>query len=131
MAFRYDALKKPNPQKWLGAEEAARIAAVKEYHFKNSVELPNEEIHALIHVTIENQIALKDETPVAEAMQRLMNEGLNRHDAIHAVGSVLGKFFWKVLNGSDIESPDSWKDSYFKEVQALTKEKWYKKFSEE
>ena len=131
MTFRYDALKNPNPQKWLGTDEATRIAAVKDYHTKNSIQLPNEEIHAVIHVTIENQIALKNETPVAEAMQRLMNEGLDRHDAIHAVGSVLGKFFYEVFKGSDIESPNSWKNSYFKEVRELTKEKWYKEFSEE
>jgi hypothetical protein len=72
-----------------------------------------------------------NETPVAEVVQKLVNEGLDRHDAIHAVGSIPGKFFWKAFKGLDAESPDSWKDSYFIEVRELTTEKWYREYSEE
>jgi hypothetical protein len=42
-----------------------------------------------VEFLIENQIALGDEIPVQRTAQRLMDEGLDRHDTIHAIGSVL------------------------------------------
>ena len=45
------------------------------------VRLPNEKLHAVLHVVIENQIALGDEIP-----------GLDRHEAIHCIASVLAEF---------------------------------------
>jgi len=51
--------------------------------------LPDETLHASIHVIVENQAALGDDTPVAGAIERLMAEDIDRHEAIHAVGSVL------------------------------------------
>ena len=50
---------------------------------------PNAKVHAVMHAIIENQIALGDEIPVQRTAQRLMDEGLDRHDTIHAIGSVL------------------------------------------
>lgn len=52
------------------------------------MEVPNL-LHATIHVVIENQAAFGDELPVRRTIERLMSEGLDRHDAVHAVGSVL------------------------------------------
>jgi hypothetical protein len=42
----------------------------------------------MAHVVVENQVALGEATSVPEALDRLINEGLDRHDAVHAVGSV-------------------------------------------
>ncbi|MCD4749770.1 MAG: hypothetical protein K8R59_10400, partial [Thermoanaerobaculales bacterium] len=84
MVLRYNSLKKPNPRKWLSASEFARIKAVLKHHADEPDELPNKQLHASIHFVVENQCALGDETPVSKAIQRLMNEGLDRHDAVHA-----------------------------------------------
>jgi hypothetical protein len=48
-------------------------------------------LHGLAHVMVENQIALGDPPvpAIREALVRLMGEGLDRHDALHAVGSVV------------------------------------------
>jgi hypothetical protein len=51
--------------------------------------MPNSSLHAAIHVVVENQVALGGEIPVQETLARLMGEGLSRHEAVHAVGSVL------------------------------------------
>jgi len=45
-------------------------------------------LHAITHVIVENQIAMGD-TTVVPALDRVMREGLNRHDAVHAIASVL------------------------------------------
>jgi hypothetical protein len=45
--------------------------------------------HAATHVVVENQAAMGDATAVPATLARLMREGLERHDAVHAIGSVL------------------------------------------
>ncbi len=42
-----------------------------------------------MHVVVENQIAMGDEIPVRDTLVRLMSEGLDRHDAVHAIATVL------------------------------------------
>jgi hypothetical protein len=51
----------------------------------------NDRIGATVHVIVENQVALGDAFPAKAVLIRLMNEGLDRHEAIHAIGSVLSK----------------------------------------
>ena len=131
MALTYNALHEPNPQKWLAAEESQRLRAVLQHHAEEPDELPNETLHASIHVVVENQIAMGDETPVAAAIQRLMGEGLDRHDAIHAVGAVLSKYIWSALGGSDEPVPEDSMEEYSREVRELTVSKWYEEFGTE
>ena len=68
--------------------EQERIDLVKKYHRRARIRLPRETLHAVIHAIVENQIADR-ELPVRAAAQRLMSEGLDRHEAIHTIGSVL------------------------------------------
>ena len=42
-----------------------------------------------MHRIVENQVALGDVTVVPVTLARLMVEGLNRYEAVHAIGSVL------------------------------------------
>src|ERR1700756_5356129 len=83
----YDPLKRPNHSEWLSLDEQERL--VEDFHRRSRIRLPNLTVHAAIHAVVENQIASGDATPVDRTMQRLMSEGLDRHDAIHAVGSIL------------------------------------------
>jgi hypothetical protein len=48
----------------------------------------SERLHAAAHVIVENQAALGDATVVPATLDRLMREGLDRHDAIHAIAYV-------------------------------------------
>jgi hypothetical protein len=82
---KYDPDKTPDLDEWRGTGEAERIEMVRRYHRKAGIELPNEQIHAAIHVIVENQIAEGDRIPVRETLVRLMSEGLDRHDALHAI----------------------------------------------
>ena len=91
MSFRYDPDQHVDADTWLGFDESERIEAVKEYHRRANVRLPNENLHAATHVIVENQVALGEAYPVQSVLLRLMAEGLERHEAIHAIGLVLAE----------------------------------------
>ena len=110
-------------------DESSRLKMVVAYHRKKRFELPNERIHAAIHVVVENQVALGDQTPVAATLDRLMNEGLDRHDAIHAIGSVLAGRIWEIAR-SDSEPQSDPNEPYFNELTELTAQGWIEEFSE-
>jgi hypothetical protein len=63
-ALEYDPLEAPEPEEWLAIDEAERIQLAQDYHRRARVRLPNEKLHAVFHVVVENQIALGDEMPV-------------------------------------------------------------------
>ena len=50
------------------------------------IRLPSPDAHAAVHAVVETQISMGDETPVRCTASRLMAEGLDRHEAIHAIG---------------------------------------------
>jgi uncharacterized protein YoaH (UPF0181 family) len=121
-ALKYDPLEAPELEEWLAIDEAERIQLAQDYHRCARGCLPNERLHAVFHVVVENQIALGDEIPVQSTLQRLMAEGLDRHEAIHAIASVLAEFTHDLLNnpGSNTES----NQAYFAALQRLTAEGW-------
>ena len=128
MMLRYNALQQPDVEEWLDADESERLEAVILHHTEEPDELPNEQLHASIHVVVENQFVLDNATPVAAAIRRLMGEGLDRHDAIHAVGAVLSKYLWSVMRDSNEPPDENWSDNYFAEVRNLSVEKWHEEF---
>ena len=86
----YDPNAAPDPQEWLALDEGERIMLCEDHHRSPSCDhplAPNPQLHAAIHNIVENQIALGDETPVAENVDRLVRDGLSRHDAVHAIGT--------------------------------------------
>lgn len=92
-----------------------------EYHREARTALPDKHTHALMHVIIENQNALGGKTPVAATIRRLLHEGLDRHDAIHAIASVLVNFMFERMQG---EANDRSNDLYYAELKQLTADKW-------
>ena len=103
---KYDPHLEPVDTEWLGIPEADRIDMVADYHRRHRVPLPNRQVHATIHVVVENQIALGEQV-VISALQRLQGEGLDRHDAIHAIGMVLSEHFYNVLRADGEPKPDA------------------------
>jgi hypothetical protein len=55
-------------------------------------------VHAAIHVAVENQIAMGVEL-VGETVARLVAEGLDRHEAIHAIGALLAEDVFALARG--------------------------------
>lgn len=120
--MQYDANEQPDPDVWLELDETERLDSVSDYHRHTGVQLETPELHAMAHVVVENQVALGEATSVPEALDRLINEGLDRHDAVHAIGSVLMKTVFDAVHerddGSDINA------KYRQELATLTAANW-------
>ncbi|MDH4304144.1 MAG: hypothetical protein OEV53_08795 [Nitrospira sp.] len=86
--MRYDPEAAPDPETWLALDEAQRIELIMAHHPKLDTKIPNAQLHAAIHTIVENQLAEKIAV-TKDALARLCAEGLDRHEAIHAIGSVL------------------------------------------
>jgi hypothetical protein len=78
------------PESWLELGEHERIQ-VEDWHRVARIKLPDVTAHAALHTVVENQTAMNLE-PVVLAMCRLTKEWLTRHDAVHAIGSVVAMF---------------------------------------
>ena len=118
----YDPLEAPAPEEWLALDEQERIDLVRDYHRRARIRLSNAKVHATFHAIVETQIALADETPARRTAQRLVDEGLDRHEAIHAIGSVLAGFIHDLL-----KAPESYTEPnapYFAALERLTAEDW-------
>ena len=121
---RYDPHVAPTPEEWLALDEHERIQLVEQYHRRARIRLPNAKVHAVMHAVIENQIALADEIPVRRTLQRLMFEGLDRHDALHAIGSVLAMHMHDLVSRPKAASDANPNDAYYAALERLTAEDW-------
>ena len=101
--FEYDPHNHSVSAAWPVLEESERMRLVERYHRKQRIRLPNLTIHAAIHVMVENQVALGEQFPVRAVLLRLMEEGLDRHEAIHAIGSVLSEELFAAMRGEHAE----------------------------
>jgi len=117
----YDPLKTPEPSQWLALDEAERIDLVVQHHERDKVKVPNLRAHAAIHAVIETQIAMGDELPVAATLARLQSEGLDRHDAVHAIGSALAEQIHGVASGTVSGEPNS---AYAAALERLNAKSW-------
>jgi len=117
----YNPLIHVDSQWWLALSEDERIVAALEYHENTGTELPDENMHALLHVIVENQVALGDTSPTEAVLHRLIDEKLDRHDAIHAIASVLVNHIHEALNSNDAAMSN---DDYYAALEDLTAEKW-------
>ena len=126
--MKYDPYNPPDREEWLCLPELERTDLVLRYHRSRKIELPNETAHATFHVTVENQIALGDDLPVESKLNQLMQEGLDRHEAVHAIGSVLAEFLYGILS-EDLEMDDP-NFAYIEALEHLTAKSWMERYSD-
>ena len=120
----YDPDIPPVPSEWLAADEALRLALVTAYHQGMDFAGSRLRLHAAIHVVVENQIALGEEV-VVDAMARLQNDGLSRHDAVHAIGAVVSEHLFEIIR-SDSDDGVEQSTPYVDRLKNLTAETWRK-----
>lgn len=118
---KYDPDVPPNPQEWNALDESERLHLVKRYHKSARIRLPSPMGHATFHVIVENQVAMGDELNVARTLERLMAEGLDRHDALHAIGFVLAGHMNDLMGAGSSAFNES---AYAADLDALTPETW-------
>ncbi len=115
----YDPMTGPDPEAWLELDESDRMDAVQQHHREIGFEAGNLRGHAIIHAVVEAQLAEGLESAIA-ALQRLQEEGLDRHETVHAIGAVLSGHLFKASRG-DAEFD---RESYDRELAALTAASW-------
>jgi hypothetical protein len=118
----YDPLVAPDPDEWLALEEEERIEMVLDFHRRARIRLPRARVHAVFHTVVENQIAEGDALPVRRTLERLMDEGLDRHDAIHAIGAVLIGHMNDLMKAGEVQGDPNL--AYYAELERLTAEEW-------
>jgi hypothetical protein len=116
--MRYDPDVTPSASQWLALDESERMAVVERSH---DAAMPNLRVHAAIHAIVETQLAMNLPS-VVDAVTRLQAQGLDRHDAIHAIGSVLAGHMWEMLR--DNAPADDANTAYFAALDRLTAESW-------
>jgi hypothetical protein len=95
---------------------------VSAYHRRKKITLPNSQLHAVIHVVVENQLALGDEM-VVNTLARLQGEGLSRHDALHAIGAVLAENLYELMQEGETSTGAPYQ-RYLERLQRLTARNW-------
>ena len=123
--MRYDPEVAPDPTMWLALPESERLEAVRRHHKKARLRAGSPAVHATIHVAVETQLA-EGHPAAAAALQRLLADGLDRHEAIHAIGSVLADEMFGVLK--EHRSHDA--AAYERSLNELTAATWRAKYSE-
>jgi hypothetical protein len=115
----------PDAEAWQALDEGEQIRLVRQYHRRAGVKLPNAILHAAIHTVVENQIAVGDDIPVHQTIERLQAEGLDRHEAIHAVGLVLSEHIYDLMKSPPVnEYPN---ERYWTALAELSAESWRKR----
>lgn len=111
-----------SPTDWLGIDEGERIESVSAYHRRENIKLPNSQLHAVVHVVVENQLALGEEV-VVNTLARLQKEGLNRHDAVHAIGSLVAENLYELMQEEQSVTDEPYR-RYLQRLQNLTAKNW-------
>lgn len=119
----YDPAVAPDPAEWLKLDEDERRLQAAHAHREEDFEGESSDLHATLHVAVENQLAENDPPAAVRALTRLMAEGLDRHDALHAIGREFIEWFYDAAKGSAEPS----NDVYCAALERLTAQRWRRK----
>jgi hypothetical protein len=113
----------PDPQQWLALDEAERIALVADFHRLRRIKLPNLRAHATLQAIVETQLAMATDS-VVRAMDRLKKQGLDRHDALHAIAAVLAAYLNELFKEQISPSAPGETSPYDSALDLLTAKRW-------
>ena len=117
--MHYDPDKPVDAAEWLALDEGEQQLVVERYHKRARIRLPSRRVHAIIHAAIETQVA-QGHPAASRALERMLAQGLDRHDAVHAVGSVMAKHMFDIMkHGQSFDEK-----AYATDLDALSAERW-------
>ncbi len=97
----FEVSRAPDPADWLAMDEGERIEVVAEAHRRTGASVGgSESAHAAIHVAVENRLASGDAAVLA-AYERCRAAGVDRHNTIHALASVMTDHIMAVLESRE------------------------------
>lgn len=107
-----------DPSAWLALDEAKRIELVQNYHENSEHELTDDALraHCSLHVIVENQLAMGVKY-IPETITKLSRQGLQRHEAIHAIGAIILDDVLALLKGDIQEFSPS---KYRRKLEKIT-----------
>ncbi len=120
----YDPTKPINPEQWLSLDEVERVDLVRCFHESLDDEMPDDALstHSSIHVIVENQLAMGVEY-IPDTIAKLTRQGLDRHEAIHAIGAIITEDIYDIVKGNIQEfSPKK----YRRKLEKITAKRWRK-----
>ena len=117
--MRYDPDEDVDAAAWLAMDESEQQHLIRRYHKRAGIRMPSTRMHAIVHGAIESQLA-EGEPVVTDAFSRMRAQGLSRHDAVHAVGSVWIRHVYEVLKNQQLFD----KGTYDADMRSLTAEEW-------
>ena len=119
----YNPLKHPIPEEWLALDEDERICLVRNFH-EALDETPEDalNLHSMFHVIVENQIA-ENVDFIPETIAKLIRQGLDRHDAVHAISSIVCEDIFDLMKGNKQEFSAK---QYRRKLEKITAKRWRK-----
>jgi uncharacterized protein with beta-barrel porin domain len=115
---RYDPNAELDVEAWRQLGEDERLASVIRYHEAAGELGESMRVHAVVHTTVESQLA--EGLPAASsALERLLREELTRHEAVHAIGSVVAGQIYQALKGVPFDASE-----YDRRLAELTAATW-------
>jgi hypothetical protein len=118
----YDPNVAPDRFEWIDTDESEQMQRIMEFHESRGDYGESLEGHVALHMAIETQIAT--DTPQVEAtLGRLMMQGLTRHDAIHAIGSVLAESIQEALESKESGAENA-NANYYEKLSRFNASDW-------
>lgn len=119
--FVYDAEKDPDPEVWLGLDQDSRNLAIEEFHVRANLRRRSADLraHAVIHMAAETHVAETDPPQARLALTRLLKQGLDRHQAIHAIGTVLSEHLGRAVRQDYFDHA-----AYARDLEHLSADIW-------
>ncbi len=114
----YNPAKTPRAQEWLALDEVTRLSLISDFHKRHGDFGESLEAHAGVHAVVETQLAM-DVPNVRDALGRLRKSGLNRHDAVHAIGSVFAEHMFELMSDADSDLDEA-NERYYGRLKALS-----------
>ena len=102
----YDPYRQPTPEVWRDLGVSRSIELVREYHRQAGLNSRYQGFHAAMHVIVEGLLAAEGKTEVKNTLTRLVDDGLDRHQAIHALASVV-EHIMSDMNDGTVRNPES------------------------
>jgi hypothetical protein len=123
----YDPDVSPVSAEWLSLDEQERIRLALNYHVAKRAKAGSLKAHAALHVVVENQVATGF-GPTVRAIERLQKEGLSRHDAVHAIASVLTEHLHAAANGTEPQNTQSFQAAINASIEQLSAQAWLRRY---
>lgn len=119
----YDPSEAPDAEAWLALDEQERMMLIQAGHHRLGAELPTEKqrrLHAIAHTVAENQLAEDTPPEARQTMERLLQAGVKRHSAVHAIGNEIVAVMHQLLTQGEKLEPGTYEAA----LESIDPEEW-------